>query len=148
MPAGALQWLRFGPAVAWALPTAAEDQTRSTARAALIDGLDAAAGIAERLRDQIASSEEQQAQANAAAICRWQLLTLRDRVSRLDRVAAEKRSHSKILRHLSEAADAAQTLSGGYRCRNLDRICRGGQTLDDQFEAMARLRVKLAATRA
>src|SRR5207249_2925932 len=111
----------------------------------LIDGLDAAAGIAERLRDKIATSGEQQVQANAAAICRWQLLTLRDRVLELDHIAAEKRAHAKIPHHLSDAAYAAQTLSGGYRCRHLDRICRGGQTLDDQFEALARLRVKLAA---
>lgn len=146
-PVGALQWLRVGP-ISWVGVAADGAVARSAARAALIDCLDEVAGIAARLGEQVAASQEQQAQANAAAICRWRLLTLRGRLEQLDLGGEEKHVQSKIARQLQDASTSAQTLSGGYRCRNLDRICRGGQALDDRFEALAKLRVTLAATSA
>jgi len=50
---------------------------------------------------------------------------------------------TEIIRHLDDAAAAARTLSSGYRYHNLNRICDGGQQLDEHLQALAQLRARL-----
>jgi hypothetical protein len=51
-----------------------------------------------------------------------------------------------MLRRLDEAAAAARLLSSGHRFHNLERICDGGQVLDDQLAALGAMHEKAAAT--
>lgn len=146
-PAEALEWLRIGSFGLWRTVWRSNGVavSHSGTRQALVGLLDDVAGIAGRLADRAAASSDSQSQANAAAICRWELLTLCQHLSQLELPREARSLQSKMVRHAAEAAEAAQVLSAGHRFRNLDRICRGGQNLDDHFEALARLRVKLAA---
>lgn len=145
-PAGVL--LRLGAVSRDALRslTASADPIVATgSREALLLLLDEAAIVADDLARQVAASDESQPLANAASICRWELGRLRARGEAIKLVAEGRAERASILRHLDEAMKAAQILSTGYRFHSLDRICHGGQSLDDHFDALARLRIKLAA---
>jgi hypothetical protein len=114
-------------------------------RQALVFVLDEVATIGEELAQQVAASDDSQPLANAASICRWQLGRLRARAEAIAAAGGDRNHRASIIRHLTEGMKAAQVLSAGYRFHSLDRICRGGQALDDHLEALARLRIKLAA---
>ena len=107
--------------------------------------LDEAAEMGQRVSDEISNTKGAQPTANAASICRWKLLKLRDRLADVESAGRLKSTREEALRHLEAAASAAQSMSYGYRLHNLDRICDGGQALDDHLSALARLRTKLVA---
>src|SRR4051794_5315807 len=106
----------------------------------LSTSLDSASETGRRLSDQIEASEDSQTLANAASICRWELLILRERVLESEGSSSLR---TEIIRHLDDAAAAARTLSSGYRYHNLNRICDGGQQLDEHLQALAQLRARL-----
>lgn len=105
--------------------------------------LDEAAAVGRRLELQVQATPDGKPLANAASICRWELLVLRERLLGAAMEPRERGVHSKIVRHLDSAAAAARTLSLGYRLQSLDRICDGGQALDDHLAALSRLRSRL-----
>lgn len=145
-PAGALALISTVSRDAWRglrRPTA--PAALAAGRHALLTVLDDVADVAHQLGDQVDASGESQARANAAAICRWELGRLRERVQQIPAPAPDRGYQMQVVRHLNDGMTAAQILSTGYRFHSLDRICRGGRALDDQFEALARLRIKLGA---
>lgn len=111
----------------------------------LVDKLDAAADMGARLAERMLVPGDNQPIANAASICRWELLTLRERVVALEVHPRLRGTHSQVVRHLDGAAAAARTLSSGYRFHNLERICSGGEALDRHLTALDRLRAGLAS---
>jgi hypothetical protein len=111
----------------------------------LLACLDRAVALRDRLAEKVADSIDREPLANAASICRWEILLLRDRVAALNMPRAYQSSHAQVLRQLDEAAVAARQLSSGYRYTSLDRICDGGQALDDRLEALAQIRERLAS---
>jgi len=104
--------------------------------------LDAAAAVAASFAQRTGGTEGSQALANAASICRWELLVLRERILQLGVTTQCQALQAEIVRHLEDAAAAARVLSSGYRFHSLDRICEGGQALDDHLEALERLRTR------
>lgn len=117
---------------------------RSDALRDLVSSLETATGVGLRLTEQIQASSEGQPLANAASVCRWELLILRERVLGLDVEPQYRSVRSQVARELDGAATAARVLSAGYRLHSLDRICDGGEALDDRLEALARIRSRLA----
>lgn len=111
----------------------------------LFTGLDDAAEAGERLRDKVNAGTDGEPLANAASICRWELLILRERLLEWEFTPALRSVRSQVVRELDGAAAAARTLSSGYRFHNLNRICDGGQALDEHLEALARLRARLSS---
>jgi hypothetical protein len=109
----------------------------------LATGLESAAEAGRRLAEQIEQLEENQALANAASICRWELLILRERVLEAEPSMSQRSLRAQVVRHLDGAAAAARTLSSGYRFHNLDRICDGGQALDEHLQSLLQIRARL-----
>ena len=109
----------------------------------LAASLESAAESGRRLAEQIELLEENQALANAASICRWELLILRERVLEAEPGMSQRSLRAQVVRHLDGAAAAARTLSSGYRFHNLDRICDGGQALDEHLQALLQIRARL-----
>lgn len=109
----------------------------------LATSLESAAEAGRRLSEQIELLEENQALANAASICRWELLILRERVLEAEPGMSQRSLRAQVVRHLDEAAGAARTLSSGYRFHNLDRICDGGQALDEHLQSLLQIRARL-----
>lgn len=116
-----------------------------SSRYALVSVLEEIAVVAEQLAENVATSGSGQTGANAASVCRWQLGRIRERAQTMETDGADRTHQAAILRRLDQGVTAAQILSAGYRFHSLDRVCRGGTALDDQFEALARLRIKLVA---
>ena len=112
----------------------------------LIACLESAAALGRRLAEQVEATTDHEPRANAAAICRWEILVLRDRVEGLRLPSEYERTRTQIVRRLEDAAVAARQLSNGYRFPSLDRICEGGQALDDHLEALGQIRERLAAS--
>ncbi len=112
----------------------------------LIQILDEAAQMGQQVTDKVSSSADPQPTANAASICRWQLLNLRQQLVDMDGPRRVRSWREDAMKHLDAAASAAQALSYGYRLHNLDRICDGGEALDEHLAALARIRTKVAAT--
>ena len=112
----------------------------------LIDCLEAASELSSRFSEQVAASSDHQPLANAASICRWEILQLRDRVADLELAPPHHTVRSDIVRRLDEAAAAARLLSNGHRFHNLERICDGGQALDDHLAALSVLKERLVAS--
>ena len=110
----------------------------------LIRILDEAAEMGQQVAEEVSATKGAQPTANAASICRWRLLRLRERLEAVDGSPRLKSVREEALRHIDAAATAAQTMSYGYRLHNLDRICDGGQALDDHLGALARIRTRLA----
>jgi hypothetical protein len=110
----------------------------------LIACLETASDVGRRFAQQVEASTDHQPLANAASICRWEIMQLRERVADLQVPRPHQPVHSEVVHRLEEAAAAARLLSSGHRFHNLDRICDGGQALDDQFAALSTLKVKLA----
>jgi hypothetical protein len=145
-PAGALALIGAVSRDAWrGWRQAQAPAALAASRHALISVLDEVAETAEQLADQVAEANESQLRANAASICRWELARLKERVLEVPAQKGDRPYQNQMARYLDEGMTAAQILSTGYRFHSLDRICRGGRALDDQFEALARLRVKLGA---
>jgi len=111
----------------------------------LIACLETASEVGSRFSDQIAASSDAQPLANAASICRWEILQLRDRVAELEVPPPHTTVRSEVLARLDEAAAAARLLSNGHRFHNLERICDGGQALDDHLAALTALKDRLTA---
>jgi hypothetical protein len=109
----------------------------------LATSLESASDAGRRLADQIEQLEDNQALANAASICRWELLILRERVLEAEPGMSQRSLRAQVVRHLDGAAAAARTLSSGYRFHNLDRICDGGQALDEHLQALLQIRARL-----
>lgn len=109
----------------------------------LVAKLDAAAHSGARLVEQVQASADSQALANAASICRWELLVLRERVLEMEVPGRYNGARSELAHRLDGAASAARVLSYGYRFHSLDRICNGGQALDEHLSALQRLRARL-----
>lgn len=120
-----------------AIPAEATDE--------LLGAIDAADALSHRLTEQMSASSDSQVLANAASICRWELVILRERVLELDMPSPLQSLRTRIVRHLDGAASAARLLSSGYRFHHIDRICDGGQALDDHLESVRTLRSRLAA---
>jgi hypothetical protein len=110
----------------------------------LISILDEAAEMGQQVAEEISATHGAQPTANAASICRWRLLKLRERLQAVEGTPRLKSVREEALRHIDAAASAAQAMSYGYRLHNLDRICDGGQALDDHLGALARIRTRLA----
>jgi hypothetical protein len=136
-PLGALKWFRRQePEDAGDLASAKE----------LASGLTEAAEIAGKLSEQLRDTPApSQPVANAASICRWELMLLRERLRVMPVERRMRPTQGRILRHLDAAGAAAATLSRGYRFHDLDCICRGGEALDENIDALARIRIRLAA---
>jgi len=111
----------------------------------LVRILDEAAQMGQLVTDEITNTKGPQPTANAASICRWKLLKLRDEIAGVEGSGRLKSTRDEALKHLEGAASAAQSMSYGYRLHNLDRICDGGEALDDHMSALARLRARLAS---
>ncbi|MBM2810209.1 MAG: hypothetical protein HW416_968 [Chloroflexi bacterium] len=109
-----------------------------------LEALEDAANVGRRFTERVEASQDSQPQANAASICRWELLVLRERLLELDVPSSLHGDRDRAARHLDAAANAARALSNGHRLHSLDRICDGGRVLDEQFDAIAQLRGRLA----
>jgi hypothetical protein len=145
-PAGALALIGSVSRDAWrGMRHSSTTGAVAASRHALLTVLEDVEEVADQLADQVSVSDDSQPRANAASICRWELARLRERVSQIPAQGVDGPQLSAVVRHLNEGMTAAQILSTGYRFHSLDRICRGGRMLDDQFEALARLRIKLGA---
>lgn len=145
-PAGALALIGSVSRDAWrGLWRPATTSGLAASRHALLTVLEDVTEVADQLADQVSASDDNQPKANAASICRWELGRLKERVLQIPANGADTAQQTAVVHHLDEGMIAAQILSTGYRFHSLDRICRGGRTLDDQFEALARLRIKLGA---
>ncbi|HZT08263.1 MAG TPA: hypothetical protein VFC51_14660 [Chloroflexota bacterium] len=112
-------------------------------REKLIRILDAVAETGREVAEEVNATTAPQPTANAASICRWKLLTLKERLHDVEGPRRVRSARAEAIHHLDAAAAAAQRLSYGYRLHNLDRICDGGQALDDHLAALARLRARL-----
>jgi hypothetical protein len=110
----------------------------------LLNGLDGAAEAGQRLTDKVHAGTDGEPLANAASICRWELLILRERLLEWEFTPAYRTIRTQIVRELDGAAAAARTLSSGYRFHNLNRICEGGQAFDEHLDALSRIRDRLA----
>lgn len=71
-------------------------------------------------------------------------MQIRERVAELEVPPPHRTVRSEVVRRLEEAAAAARVLSSGHRFHNLDRICDGGQALDDHLAALSMLKQRLA----
>jgi len=121
-----------------------EPEERVETPPALVDCLEKATDVGRRFAEQVAASSDQQPLANAASICRWEILQLRDRVAELEVPPPHQPVHTEVVRRLDHAAAAARLLSSGHRFHNLERICDGGQALDDNLAALTALKERLA----
>jgi hypothetical protein len=110
----------------------------------LVARLDNATDVGSRLAQQAREAEDVAPLANAASICRWELMVLRERVLETDVPPRLERTRAELVRLLDGTAAAARTMSAGYRFHSLDRICDGGEALDDHLTALGRLRSRLA----
>ena len=110
----------------------------------LVSGLDGAAEAGQRLSEKVNAGTDGDPLANAASICRWELLILRERLLEWEFTPSLRTARSQVVRELDGAAAAARTLSSGYRFHNLNRICEGGQAFDEHLEALSRIRTRLA----
>jgi hypothetical protein len=110
----------------------------------LIRILDEAAQMGRQVAEEVSATKGAQPTANAASICRWKLLKLRDRLAEVEGTGRMKTIREETQKHLEAAAIAAQRMSYGYRLHNLDRICDGGEALDSHLDALARIRSTLA----
>lgn len=145
-PAGALALIGTVSRDAWrGLTRPSAPAALAASGHALLTLLDDASRVADTLAEDVSAADENQTRANAASICRWELGRLKDRVQQMTVQAADRRHQAEVVRHLTEGMQAAQILSSGYRFHSLDWICRGGNALDDEFEALAKLRIKLVA---
>ncbi len=117
------------------------------APADLIACLETASDVGRRFAEHVAASSDHQPLANAASICRWEIMQLRERVAELQIPPPHRPVRSEVVRRLEEAAAGARVLSSGHRFHNLDRICDGGQALDDHLAALSVLKERLAGTR-
>ena len=143
-PAGALALIGSVSRDAWrGLWHPSTPSALAASRHALLTVLADVIEVADQLADQVSVSNDSQPRANAASICRWELARLKARVLQIPAQGTDTAHQASVVRHLDEGMTAAQILSTGYRFHSLDRICRGGRSLDDQFEALARLRIKL-----
>jgi hypothetical protein len=123
-----------------------EDSNGDAAMSAevLLTGLDGVFEASQRLTDKVQAGTDGEPLANAASICRWELLILRERLLECDFTPTLRPIRSQVVRELDGAAAAARTLSSGYRFHNLNRICEGGQALDEHLESLSRIRSRLA----
>jgi hypothetical protein len=110
----------------------------------LVACLETATDVGRRFAEHVAASIDHQPLANAASICRWEILQLRERVVDLEVPRPHQSVQSEVVRRLDEAAAAARLLSSGHRFHNLERICDGGQALDDNLAALTALKERLA----
>ncbi len=110
----------------------------------LVACLEKATDVGRRFAEQVAASSDNQPLANAASICRWEILQLRERVADLEIPPPHQNVHSEVVRRLDDAAAAARLLSSGHRFHNLGRICDGGQALDDNLAALSVLKERLS----
>src|SRR5437868_6930227 len=122
-PATVLHWWRaagFDRKTAWRNDPVTERAEPATDQ--LITILDEAAETGRRVSEEVVNAvAASQPTANAASICRWKLLTLRQRMLDMGGARRFGENGEAALRHIEEAATAAQRLSYGYRLHNLDR---------------------------
>ena len=146
-PSGALQLLGAVSRDVWrGLRPSTAPAVLAVSRHLLVSLLDEVSIVSARFAEQLVVSADGQPRANAASVCRWELGRLRATLEATSLDVSDRRHQLAILKRLDDAVTAAQILSAGYRFHSLDRICRGGHSLDDHFEALARLRVKLMAS--
>jgi hypothetical protein len=126
----------------WRREDSSGDEGASTE--VLVTGLESAAEAGQRLTEKVQSGMDGEPLANAASICRWELLILRERLAEWEFGPALRPLRSQVIRELDGAAAAARTLSSGYRYHNLNRICEGGQALDEHLDALSKLHTRLA----
>jgi hypothetical protein len=102
-----------------------------------------AVSAGQRLLESLRQSVENEPLANAASICRWELLVLRERIRETSVPSSLRSTQVEALRAVDAAAAAAHMLGNGYRFHNLDRICQGGETLETQLGVLDRLHARL-----
>src|SRR5437879_2679287 len=66
----------------------------------LLPGIDGAAEAGRRFAARVHGTEDSQPLANAASICRWELLMLRERVVEVPAASALRELHAAIIGHL------------------------------------------------
>lgn len=125
---------------------AARTEAELMAARDLLDAIDQTMGAGQRLMDTLRDSVENEPLANAASICRWELLVLRERIAELGGAGAPRPAQAETIRAVDGAAAAAHVLGNGYRFHNLDRICQGGEALAAHLHALEQTRARLAAT--
>jgi hypothetical protein len=109
----------------------------------LSHAIEHAVAAGERLLESLRQSVENEPLANAASICRWELLVLRERMIETSVPNSLRAVQNESTRHVDAAAAAAHMLGNGYRFHNLDRICQGGEALETQLQELERLRERL-----
>jgi hypothetical protein len=107
------------------------------------DAIGRAIGAGQRLMDALRDSVENEPLANAASICRWELMVLRERLSAISGPSTLREVQAESIRDVDGAAAAAHMLGNGYRFHNLDRICQGGESLTIYLDGLERIRAKL-----
>ncbi len=132
---------KLGAAQGGVAPTDAE----VTAARDLTDAVTSAVGAGQRLMESLRQSVENETLANAASICRWELLVLRERILEVAGPSALRALQAEAVRHVDGAAAAAHMLGNGYRFHNLDRICQGGEALETHLDGLDRIRTRLDA---
>ncbi len=111
----------------------------------LADAVGQAVSAGQRLMESLRQSVENEPLANAASICRWELLVLRERILELTGPGALRALQAEAVRHIDGAAAAAHMLGNGYRFHNLDRICQGGEALETHLDGLDRIRARMDA---
>ncbi len=111
----------------------------------LVDAIGRAIGAGQRLMDSLRDSVENEPLANAASICRWELMVLRERIMEINGPSSLRAAQAESVRSVDGAAAAAHMLGNGYRFHNLDRICQGGEALSTHLDGLERTRVRLDA---
>jgi hypothetical protein len=114
-----------------------------TAARDLLDAIGRAIGAGQRLTDSLRDSVENEPLANAASICRWELMVLRERIMEINGPTSLRAAQAESVRYADGAAAAAHMLGNGYRFHNLDRICQGGEALSTQLDGLDRIRARL-----
>lgn len=125
-------------------PAAATDAEMAAAHELSL-AVQSAVGAGQRLLESLRQSVDNEPLANAASICRWELLVLRERVRGASVPPRLKPLQMGAIRDLDAAASAAHMMGNGYRFHNLDRICQGGESLETQLAALDRLKARLDA---
>ena len=129
---GRWSWRRLLPGRS-APAEASDEALRGYARMAL-DLLAQCEALHQHWLEELDEQRRSERLANAAAVYRWYLNGLHERLVGTDAPRAVDRSHEALVAALEAAARATLLLSQGYRFHNVRRICDGGALLEDARE--------------
>jgi len=84
-----------------------------------------------------ATHDDSERLANTAAILRWEFNQLARAHAGREAPPQARQLHAEVEQSLLTAQRACQMLSNGYRFHNLDKICDGGELLDQAQQIVA-----------